>query len=199
MTEQSAPGQPLGTMQVVRMLHPIQALVAGLLLLLAAVAFGVGPGLVTGLWLALVTPGLVAIDLRLRRLPNVLVVPGLVAVLLDGGWAVVASTASPLRALVTTSIVTAVMLALNLVGGLGMGDVKLSAVIAGCLSLVSPSLAIAAVMLAFFLGGAYSAVILLRHRGQHSRRIAFGPILLLAFWAVVVVRATGVTSIVSVS
>jgi leader peptidase (prepilin peptidase)/N-methyltransferase len=130
-------------------------------------------------------------------LPNVLVVPGLVAVLVDAGWAALARGEIPVSALLTTSIVVALMFALNLVGGLGMGDVKLSAVIAGCLSLVSPWLAAGAVMLAFVLGGAYSAVLMLRHRGHHGRRIAFGPVLLAAFWAVLVLLAVRTAPVLS--
>jgi leader peptidase (prepilin peptidase)/N-methyltransferase len=119
----------------------------------------------------LVTPSLVVFDLRLRRLPNVLVVPGFGAAVIDGCWAGTSSGELPVAALATTSIVAVVMLVLNLVGGLGMGDVKLSIVMAGCLSLVSPLLAVSALMLAFFLGGGYSTVLLLSRRGQRGRRI----------------------------
>jgi leader peptidase (prepilin peptidase)/N-methyltransferase len=166
---------------------------------LAFVAISVAPGLITGLWVALVTRQLVVIDIRLQRLPNVLVVPGLLAVIVDVGWSVIVLTAFPSAPLLTALLVAAVMLALNLVGGLGMGDVKLSVVIAGCLSLVSPILAIAGLMLAFFLGGAYSAVLLLRHRGQRGSRIAFGPMLLLGFWSVLALSAAGMGSVVSSS
>jgi leader peptidase (prepilin peptidase)/N-methyltransferase len=191
MTSQTAPAQSFRLVEVLRSAHPAQLPVVTLLLLLVGTAIGSAPGLVTALWLALVAPSLAMIDIRLKRLPNVLVVPGLVAVLIDAGWATVADGEVPALALLTTSVVVVVMFALNLAGGLGMGDVKLSAVIAGCLSLVSPILAVAGVMLAFFVGGAYSAVLLLRHRGQHGRRIAFGPVLLLAFWVVMLLLAVG--------
>jgi leader peptidase (prepilin peptidase)/N-methyltransferase len=186
MTSHIAPGPRFTLADVVRLAHPAQVPAAGLLLVLACIAVGVAPGLVTALWLGIVTPSLVTVDIRLKRLPNVLVVPGLVAVLVDAGWATVDRGEIPASALLATSIVVAAMFALNLMGGIGMGDVKLSAVIAGCLSLVSPWLAAGAVMLAFMLGGAHSAVLMLCHRGHHGRRIAFGPVLLVAFWAVVV-------------
>ena len=197
MTSPPAAGEHIGLLEVVRSAHPAQVVVVGVLVILTCATVQVAPGLATALWLALVTPSLVILDLRVRRLPNVLVVPGLVTVLVDGVWATIASATMPLAACVTTAIIAAAMLAFNLFGGLGMGDVKLSVVIAGCLSIVSPFLAVTAVTLAFFLGGAYSAVLLLRRRGQGSMRIAFGPVLLLAFWLVVVLRAVEVLSVVS--
>ena len=178
---------------------PAHALVVGVLGALAWVALGGAPGSITALWLALVTPSLVVIDVRLKRLPNVLVVPGLGAALVDVVWYSVASGRFPTAAFVATVILVAAMLALNLFGGLGMGDVKLTAVIAGCLSLDSPWTAVAAVMLAFVLGGVYSVALLVRRRGDRARRIAFGPVLLLSFWAVIVALAAQAASVVSVS
>lgn len=178
---------------------PAHALVVGVLGALVWVALGGAPGSITALWLALVSPSLVVIDVRLKRLPNVLVVPGLGAVLVDLGWYSVASGRFPTAAVVATMILVAAMLGLNLLGGLGMGDVKLTAVIAGCLSLDSPWTAVAAVMLAFVLGGVYSAALLVRRRGYRARRIAFGPVLLLSFWAVIVALAAQAASVVSVS
>lgn len=178
---------------------PAHALVVGVLGALAWVALGGAPGSITALWLALVSPSLVVIDVRLRRLPNALVVPGLGAALVDVVWYSVASGRFPTAAVVATVILVAAMLALNLLGGLGMGDVKLTAVIAGCLSLDSPWTAVAAVMLAFVLGGVYSAAILIRRRGDRATRIAFGPVLLLSFWAVIVALAAQAASVVSVS
>lgn len=189
MTSNSAPGERFGVADVVRFAHPAQVVVSLLLGAMACVAFGGAPGSITALWLALVSPSLVVIDTRLRRLPNVLVVPGLAAVLIDIGWFTLESGAFPGPAVLMTSILFAAMFALNLIGGLGMGDVKLAAVIAGCLSLDSPWSAAVAVTLAFMLGGVYSAVLLVRRRGGSERRIAFGPLLLLAFWAAIMALA----------
>ncbi|MDN4638679.1 prepilin peptidase [Agreia sp. PsM10] len=178
---------------------PAHVLVVCVLGILAWAALGGGPGSITALWLALVSPSLVVIDVRLRRLPNVLVVPGLGAALIDAGWFAVESGRFPAAAVLATSILVAAMLALNLLGGLGMGDVKLTAVIAGCLSLFSPWTAVAAVLLAFMLGGVYSAALLIRRREGRAARIAFGPVLLLAFWAVITALAAQAASVVSVS
>lgn len=189
MLSTPAPRQRFGVADVIRLASPAQAVVTCLLGALAWAALAGAPGSVTALWLALVSPSLVIVDTRLRRLPNVLVVPGLVAVLIDVAWFSVASARFPTAAVLATSIMLAAMFALNLVGGLGMGDVKLTAVIAGCLSLDSPWTAVAAVMLAFMLGGVYSVALLVRRRGGRDRRIAFGPLLLLAFWAVITALA----------
>ena len=178
---------------------PAHVLVVCVLGILAWAALGGAPGSITALWLAAVSPSLVVIDVRLRRLPNMLVVPGLGAALIDAVWYSAQSGRFPVAAVLATSILVAAMLALNLLGGLGMGDVKLTAVIAGCLSLDSPWTAVAAVLLAFMLGGVYSAALLIRRRGDRARRIAFGPVLLLAFWAAIAALATQDASVVSVS
>ena len=189
MTSEPIPRERIGLIDVARGAHPSQFIIAGVLLCLSFAAFGMAPGIVSTAWLALVTPSLVVIDVRLRRLPNVLVVPGLAAVVVDGCWQTASAGQFPFLAFLTTSIVAAVMLVLHLVGGLGMGDVKLSVVMTGCLSLVSPVLAVAGLMLAFLLGGGYAAALLLRARGRRGSRIAFGPLLLSGFWTVVVLVA----------
>ena len=163
MTSERLQRPPIGLVEVVRGAHPSYALIALLLLCLSFASIGFAPGVVTFTWLALVTPSLVVIDLRQRRLPNVLVVPGLAAVLVDGCWAAVSSPGLLLPAAATTSIIGVVMLVLHLVGGLGMGDVKLSVVMAGCLSLVSPLLAVVA---------AHPEIVALGYVvGQHDPRV----------------------------
>jgi hypothetical protein len=73
MTSHIAPVKHFSLADVIRLARPVQVLAAGLLLILAFIALGPAPGLATALWLAIVTPSLVAIGIRLKRLPNVLV------------------------------------------------------------------------------------------------------------------------------
>jgi leader peptidase (prepilin peptidase)/N-methyltransferase len=177
-----ASSQSFSPAEIWRSAHPAQLAVTAVLVALAVVSFGIHPGLTTAVWLSVVTPSLVLIDLRVQRLPNVLVVPGLGTVTIDLCWSWIQRQEAPMPALATTIVVIAAMLGMNLVGGLGMGDVKLAGVIAGCLSGLSPWLAVIALVMAFFVGGGVAAVLMFRHRGGRGRRIPFGPFLLVGFW-----------------
>jgi leader peptidase (prepilin peptidase)/N-methyltransferase len=77
------------------------------------------------------------------------------------------------------------LLVLNLLGGMGMGDVKL----ATALGLASWSLSVAVLspVVAFLVGGVVSIVLLMT--GKRGRRIAFGPFLLGGFWVAVTLEA----------
>lgn len=156
--------------------------------------------LVGCLGVAAVTPALVRIDVGQRRLPNVLV--GVVAV----AWvaSIVLSLAVGDVVLAVRSIgfvaVTALAgVAMAVAGGMGMGDVKLGALLTG---LVSPWGSIALLGLWGLAGasGVVSAVtrtVRIRLRrpqpGAEPTSVAagvpFGPCLLGAYWAVVIGRA----------
>jgi leader peptidase (prepilin peptidase)/N-methyltransferase len=159
--------------------------VAGALAALAVAAVGVSPSAVAAVYLAAVTPELVRVDVRENRLPNRLTVPGigvgLVAWLeqsaVDGRVAV--------APLVAAGCYAGMLLLLCLLGGVGMGDVKLAA----ALGLASwlPFVGLLSPVLAFLAGGVVSAVLLAR-RGRGGR-IAFGPYLLAGYWGAVTLVA----------
>lgn len=134
--------------------------------------------------LGAVAPELIRVDLREHRLPNPLILiaatGGLAAAL--GRLATGAPTVVPLVAALT---VGAGLLVLSLLGGLGMGDVKLGLAI----GLASPSalVAVSAPLAAFLLGGIGAVVALLRHGA--GRRIAFGPFLLAGWVLALVLQA----------
>jgi leader peptidase (prepilin peptidase)/N-methyltransferase len=150
---------------------------------LLATGFG-GPTFAV-VYLAAVTPWLVASDIRRHRLPNVLVLPGVGIGLLAcaGEW--LASGRPPLVPLIAGAAYCGFLLLLNLVGGMGMGDVKLAA----ALGLASWNLSVAVLspVVAFLVGGIVSVVLLIA--GQRGRRIAFGPFLLGGFWTAVALVA----------
>jgi leader peptidase (prepilin peptidase)/N-methyltransferase len=156
----------------------------GALMIVTGFAFATGPGLATAVWLALVTPALVVFDVQYRRLPNALVLPGAVTLLIDLGWSWAVRGAFPMASIVAVALSLVLLLIMNALGGLGMGDVKLALVQCGCLSVVSPAHAAAAMVLAFVLGGIVSAVLLIRGSARGSR-IPFGPFLLSGFWLAV--------------
>ena len=162
--------------------------------------------------LAVVTPPLVLVDLRERRLPNPLVgTAGLglatscAAALVSGG-----PGAGPSVARAGTAVVACggVLLVVAVVGGLGMGDVKLGAVLGGAAALVDPhGLPLAALVaaLAGGVGAVAVAVAVPRRRGGRGPRggrapgllperpasVPYGPALLLGWWVVVLAETAG--------
>ncbi|HEX7835304.1 MAG TPA: prepilin peptidase [Pseudolysinimonas sp.] len=165
---------------------PVAVALAGL----AILALGIAPAALPAVYLAAVTPQLVRIDVLDHRLPNRIVLPGvavgLIAALLGG-----AVTGEPPVVPVVAAAAGALLLAVfAALGGVGMGDVKLTALI----GLASPTVPIAlgALPAAFLLGGVAASIVLLRGlltgRGQAAGRthIAFGPYLLAGYWVALV-------------
>jgi leader peptidase (prepilin peptidase)/N-methyltransferase len=148
-------------------------------------AMGFRPSAIAVIYLAAVTPWLVWFDVTAHRLPNRLVVPGIGVGLLGcaGEWLV--SGRIPIVPLVAAAAYAGFLLLLNLVGGMGMGDVKL----ASALGLASWDLSVAVLspVVAFLMGGLVSLGLLIG--GQRRRRIAFGPFLLGGLWSAVLLVA----------
>lgn len=145
---------------------------------LALLSLGIGPASAPAVALAAVAPRLVIVDLREHRLPNRMVVPVLAL-----GTAVLVIRAILGESVVVPAVAALVfgglLLALAVGGGMGMGDVKLAAVIG--LASPDPILAFTAPVAGILLGGIASTIALAR--GGRDRRIAFGPYLI-AGWAV---------------
>jgi leader peptidase (prepilin peptidase)/N-methyltransferase len=152
---------------------------------LAVVAIGPTAAALPAIYLAAVTPELAYVDLRERRLPDRMTLPGIgvgvAGVAIEG----VASHTVPWTPIVAAAALGAVFFVLALAGGMGLGDVKLVPAI----GLASPTLAIAVVapLAAFVLGGVLSVVVLVgRGRGA---RIPFGPFLLAGYVVALVLSA----------
>jgi leader peptidase (prepilin peptidase)/N-methyltransferase len=133
--------------------------------------------LVLGATLVVVT----AVDLAEMRIPNRILYPGgaLVAVLL-----VVASLAEGagdalLRGVVVTLVAVAAFLALHLASphGLGMGDVKLAALLGLAVGWLSWGAALLAVFVAFASGAVVAVVLLAARRVDRRAPLPFGPFL----------------------
>ncbi len=126
------------------------------------------------------------IDLREHRLPNRIVVPGIMVGLAAAALSWPATGVAPLVPIVAALATAGLLFLLSLGGGIGMGDVKLAALI----GLASPAIAIAvaAPLAAFLLGGVVASIVLFRGvlagRGREARRaqLAFGPYLLLGYF-----------------
>ena len=135
---------------------------------------------------ARVAPWLVLIDLRERRLPNRLVLPGFAVWVLGALWVVLADSGAGwprIAASVVAGGAYALLLgALAWWGGMGGGDLKLGTLLGLALGLVSPVAAVLALPLAFFAGAIVAVVVLATSpKGERrGRSIPFGPCLLLA-------------------
>lgn len=152
------------------------------LALVALAVHAVGPRfeLVGCLYLAIVTPELCRVDLADHRLPNTLVLPGLAfaAVGVVFGWA--AGGRPPFVAVLATVMVSGFFGLLAVTGGLGMGDVKLAAVLALAGGAVSAVVVVGAVVVGFIAAGVGALAVLVARGGAGN--IAFGPHLLGGFW-----------------
>lgn len=147
--------------------------IAGCFALAALLHVGVGPrGLVIACVVAILVE-LAAIDLERHILPNRIVVPALVAVL---GAQLALDPSFYLKALVSAVVAGLFLLipALMRRGALGMGDVKLAALIGAALGPVAAT----ALALGLTGAGAYALLLLAtRSRAVLKQEIALGPFL----------------------
>ncbi|MGT2424983.1 prepilin peptidase [Amnibacterium kyonggiense] len=155
------------------------------LLTVAVLALGPRPALTGFVWLAAVTPRLVETDLAEHRLPDAVVLPGypvvLAAVLLHA-WS---EGSAPLAVVVAGAACGLVFLLLHVAGGMGFGDVKLAPLLGALAAVAVPGGALLWLVAAFLLGGLGAAVVLIRH--GVGARLAFGPPMLLAAWALLLI------------
>jgi leader peptidase (prepilin peptidase) / N-methyltransferase len=160
--------------------YPLVEAGTAALFVAVAVRFGATAALPAYLYLAAVAVALALIDLDVRRLPDVIVLPSYVvggALLLLGGHA---RAAPALRAVLAMAVLFAGYYALAFAypGGMGFGDVKL----AGLLGLYLGWLGWAAVAVGTFAAFAIGAVVglglLATGRAGRRTAIPFGPAML---------------------
>ncbi len=164
-------------------------MVAGLVCIAGWAAAGRPGPFVFLLYVALVTGSLWRTDLRERRLPNALVVPGYWFVIVGLVWEWARAGVSPLPALVAGVAYAGVLAAPALVGGVGMGDVKLGGMLGLALGSLGPIPALVGPVTAF-VGGGVAALAALSVPGTRStHELPFGPFMLGGFWLAVVTDA----------
>ncbi|MBI5161315.1 MAG: prepilin peptidase [Micrococcales bacterium] len=163
----SFPTTPVGRIRMPWQL-PVSLALAALVLVLA----GPTPAAVPGVALAAVAPELALVDAREHRLPNRMTFPAL-AVAAAGVLASVVADGDSTAAIAGAAYGGG-MLLLAVLGGVGMGDAKLAALIG--LACPTSLLALGAPVLGLLAGGIGGAVALIR--GGRARRIPFGPFLL---------------------
>lgn len=129
---------------------------------------------------------LTLVDIRIRRLPDAIVVPTFAAVLvLFLAAALTAGDPTPLlRALGGATIAFAGYLLVSLAsrGGMGFGDVKLAAVVGLATAWTAWSAVIVATVSAFVLAGVLGLVLLALRRAGRDASVPFGPWMLVGAW-----------------
>lgn len=152
------------------------------------------PVVIVLVWLACITPPLVHIDIVERRLPNRLVLPALAIAVPVTTIDAVARQAAPLGPLLMGFAVGAVLYACAVFGGLGMGDVKLGALLGLAVGCFGTSAVLLFAVVSVSSAGLAGAVVVLlaRSRGGSAgwrTRIPFGPFLLLGCWSAIAASA----------
>lgn len=152
------------------------------------------------LYLAVATIPLVVRDVRVHRLPNAWVFPGVGVVVMSWAGMWIGTGDVPVISMVSAGGYFLFMLALSSAGGMGMGDVKLAFVLGAVTGVWGGAPAVLSPVVAFVSGGIVSVGVLattqLSSRGAgasswrlaHQRRIAFGPFMLLGAWVALIVQ-----------
>ena len=142
--------------------------------------------LVAFLTLTAVSIALALIDLDTKRLPNVIVIPSLLAgVVLLGAAALIRGDLTALAgALLGGAGLFVLYLVLALVsrGGMGMGDVKLAAVLGLYLGFLGWGNLLVGAFAAFIFGGLFGLLLLVVRRAGRKSGIPFGPWMILGAW-----------------
>ena len=139
------------------------------------------------LYVAVASIPLAWIDVREHRLPNVWVLPGYIVLLVALGGVWISSGEFPALAVGSSLAYFAFMFLLSLIGGMGMGDVKVAGVLGGAAGLLGVTAAVLSPVVGFIAGGVVSLVFMVATQAGRKARIPFGPFMLLGFWVAVVV------------
>ncbi|MFC8410313.1 prepilin peptidase [Arthrobacter sp. NPDC057259] len=169
------------------------AAAAGLLCGALAWHFGPASELPAYLFLAITAVELTRIDLSFHILPNRLVGPllGVGLVLLTASAMSSGEWPALLRGIIGLVIlfVCYFILALISPNGIGMGDVKLSAPLGLYLGYLGWPHLFYGGALGFVAGGVAAALLVLKNRGNKPKEVAFGPSMLAAALAVILLSA----------
>jgi leader peptidase (prepilin peptidase)/N-methyltransferase len=167
----------------------------------AALVLGIGGIAVAGwrLWgqwalvpfaaIAVVGAALALIDLREHRLPNRIVLPAIAAsvVLLLGTAMADGGPTTWLGALIGGGALFGIYLVLAFASprGMGMGDVKLSALIGLYSGYLGLSTWLAAALIGFVIGGLVAVIAMIARRADRRSLLPFGPSMVAGLWVAV--------------
>lgn len=124
------------------------------------------------------------VDLRTNRLPNRIVYPTVLVLASSMFFAAIHSQdrSRALVACATACVLAACYAALWLLGGLGLGDVKLSFALGLTLGWSGWFAALIGTLAAFALSGGFALITLTKRTTRVGARIPFGPWMLLGAW-----------------
>jgi leader peptidase (prepilin peptidase)/N-methyltransferase len=146
------------------------------------------------LWLAAASIALTAIDIDVKRLPDAIVLPSIVVlvVTLAGAAALTGDLWGILRALIGGAVMFVFYLLLAVVsrGGMGFGDVKLSAALGLATAWIGWDALVVGALAAFVLGGLFGIVVLLLRRAGRRSAVPFGPWMIAGAWLGIVAGPT---------
>ena len=141
------------------------------------------------LGLVVVGAALSWIDLTQRRLPNRIVLPavGSSVLLLLGAAVLDGDLSAWLTALAAGAALFVLYLVLALVSprGMGMGDVKLAALVGLCAGYLGWATLVVAAFAGFLVGGVVGLIGIAAGRATRNTAIAFGPWMLVGLWLAV--------------
>jgi len=152
------------------------------------IAFGLAPALVLVAYvgLAVASVVLVVIDLRSRRLPDMIVLPtfALLLVLFTAAALLTRDGGPVLRAVIGAAGLCACYLVVALLsrGGMGFGDVKLAALLGLATAWAGWPAFVVGAASGFLLGGVYGLVLLALRRARRDSAVPFGPWMLAGAW-----------------
>jgi leader peptidase (prepilin peptidase)/N-methyltransferase len=150
---------------------------------------GLDPALPAFLYLGAVGVALAMIDLDVKRLPNVIVLPSyIVALVLLTGAALVQGELSPLLGAVlgmAALFALYFLLALVYPAGMGLGDVKLAGVLGLYLGWLGWAEVVTGAFLGFFFGGLVGMALMVGRRAGRKSQIPFGPFMLVGALAAI--------------
>lgn len=170
--------------------YPLVELLTAFVWVTLAASIGFEPELPAYLFLGAIGVALALIDIDVKRLPNVIVLPSYVvaAVLLTFAALVGDSWPALLRAGFGGVALYAFYFVLVLVypAGMGFGDVKLAGVLGIYLGWLGWGEVVVGAFLGFLLGGVVGLLLIVAGRAGRKSSIPFGPYMLLGAWLAIV-------------
>ena len=163
--------------------YPLVELGTAVVFVVLTLRIGLDPALPAYLYLGAIGVALALIDLDVKRLPNVIVLPSYVVgiVLLAIAAAIGRDWSDLLRALLGMAALYGLYFGLALVypAGMGFGDVKLAGVLGLYLGWLGWGEVVIGGFLGFLFGGVVGGVLMAVRRAGRKSQIPFGPFMLM--------------------